>query len=128
MSFLLSRTSVFQINKKHLLSINHLLSIKQIIYQVFLSVFCHKIISNDKVNLSKILSNTISPHPCDHGWVEEDGNLEPLWFRREELIPEELTEVLVDSIDAEALTDNEDNEDNASDYDDEIVSEESDDD
>ena len=34
---------------------------------------------------------------------------------------------MVDSIDAEALADNEDNEDDASDYDDEIVSEESDD-
>ena len=94
-----------------------------------MSVFCHKIISNDKVNLSKILSNTISPHPSDHGWVEEDGNLEPLWFRREELIPEELTEVLVDSIDAEALAENEDHEDFVSDDEnDEIVSEESDDD
>ena len=49
-------------------------------------------------------------------------------FRREELIPEELTELLVESIDAEALADNEDHEDDNSDDDnDEIVSEESDD-
>ena len=69
------------------------------------------------------------PHPSNHGWVEEDGNLEPLWFRREELIPEELTEVLVDSIDAEALAENEDHEDSVSDDEnDEIVSEELDDD
>ena len=27
------------------------------------------------------------PHPCDHGWVEEDGIQEPLCFRRQELIP-----------------------------------------
>ena len=30
----------------------------------------------------------VIPHPDGHGWIDEDGNLEPLWFRREELIPE----------------------------------------
>ena len=60
--------------------------------------------------------------------MEEDGTLEPLWFRREELVPEELTEILIDSIDAEALADNEEHEDDVSDDDnDKIVSEESDD-
>ena len=69
------------------------------------------------------------PHPCDHGWVEENGTLEPLWFRREELLPEELTELLIESIDAEDLAANEDHEDDHSDDDnDEIVSEESDND
>ena len=60
--------------------------------------------------------------------MEEDGTLEPLWFRREELVPEELTEILIDSIDAEALADNEEHEDDVSDdVNDKIVSEESDD-
>ena len=56
--------------------------------------------------------------------MEEDGTLEPLWFRREERVPEELTEILIDSIDAEALADNEEHEDDISDDDnDKIVSE-----
>ena len=60
--------------------------------------------------------------------MEEDGTLEPLWFRREELVPEELTEILIDSIDAEALADNEEHEDDVSDdVNDKIVSEESND-
>ena len=59
--------------------------------------------------------------------MEEDGTLEPLWFRREELVPEELTDILIDSIDAEALADNEEHEDDVSDdVNDKIVSEESD--
>ena len=60
--------------------------------------------------------------------MEEDGTLEPLWFRREELVPGELTDILIDSIDAEALADNEEHEDDVSDdVNDKIVSEESDD-
>ena len=59
--------------------------------------------------------------------MEEDGTLEPLWFRREELVPEELTEILIDSIDAEALADNEVHEDDVSDGVNKIVSEESND-
>ena len=61
--------------------------------------------------------------------MEEDGTLEPLWFRREELVLEELTDILIDSIDAEALADNEKHEyDVSDDVNDKIVSEESDDD
>ena len=75
------------------------------------------------------------PHPRSHGWVDEDGTLEPLWFRREELIPEELTDILIESIEstAEAELENEEYEDHMSDddgdddYDDEdVISEDSD--
>ena len=63
------------------------------------------------------------PHPCDHGWVEENGTLEPLWVRREELIPEELTGLLIESIDNEALAGNEaKDDDNSDDDNDEITS------
>ena len=45
--------------------------------------------------------------------------MEPLWFRREELIPEQLTDVLIDSIDstAQAEPENEEDEDQISDDD-----------
>jgi hypothetical protein len=61
----------------------------------------------------------VIPHPDGHGWIDEDGTLEPLWFRREELIPEELTHILIESIDSTAQTEseNEDYEDHISDDD-----------
>ena len=61
--------------------------------------------------------------------------MEPLWFRREELIPDQLTDILIDSIDstAQAEPENEEDEDKISDDDgddgyddDEVVGEEPD--
>jgi hypothetical protein len=75
------------------------------------------------------------PHPSGHGWAEENGIMEPLWFRREELIPEQLTDILIDSIEstAQAEPENEEDEDQISDDDgddgyddDEVVGEEPD--
>ena len=49
------------------------------------------------------------PDPCDNnGWTKKTGVLEPLWFKENEVVPESMVDMLIDSVSNEDVSDQED--------------------